>query len=316
MLYLLFRHSTPHWNTRTLLITISIDLYLSLVIMYSLRVVFCILFYWSTTVESARILAIVPTTSYSHQVFYRPLWIELANRGHEVLLVTTDPINNSSITNLKEIDLSEAYISWNASVMEMVKLNDDKVGAIKLMLNTLYDISRIELSNPELQKLYHSTDEHFDLLFVEYLLPTMNIFKYKFDVPFIGVSSLDATVYGHSCVGNPIHSVLYPNYMLGFGDKLNFFERLMAVFFDNYMYLFGYFTMIPTLDAIVRDTMGEGIPSLATIGLDVDMIFANANPLFNPIRPYTPATISIGGGFHEVPVKPLPEVIINSLSLN
>lgn len=41
--------------------------------------------------ESARILAVYPTPSISHQVVFRPLMQELAKRGHDVVVITADP---------------------------------------------------------------------------------------------------------------------------------------------------------------------------------------------------------------------------------
>lgn len=41
--------------------------------------------------EAARILAIFPAPSISHQVVFRPLTQALAKRGHEIVVITPDP---------------------------------------------------------------------------------------------------------------------------------------------------------------------------------------------------------------------------------
>lgn len=57
----------------------------------------------------ADILAIVPTASFSHQIPFRPLWRALAKRGHNITLVTTDPMRDPTLKNVKEIDMSYGY---------------------------------------------------------------------------------------------------------------------------------------------------------------------------------------------------------------
>ncbi|KAF5275158.1 hypothetical protein FQA39_LY18665 [Lamprigera yunnana] len=69
----------------------------------------------------ANILAIMPTPSYSHQVPFQPIWKELSLRGHQVTTITTDPVKDPSLVNLKEIDLSSAYPIWNKEVALLTK---------------------------------------------------------------------------------------------------------------------------------------------------------------------------------------------------
>lgn len=57
----------------------------------------------------ADILAIIPTASFAHQVPFRPLWRELAKRGHNITLVTSDPMNDPSLKGVKEIDIGYGY---------------------------------------------------------------------------------------------------------------------------------------------------------------------------------------------------------------
>ncbi|XP_052741051.1 UDP-glucosyltransferase 2-like [Bicyclus anynana] len=67
-------------------------------------------------VEPARILAVFPVASISHQVVFRPLINELAKRGHEVVVITPDPAfsKGKSPQNLTEIDIHElSYKIWN-----------------------------------------------------------------------------------------------------------------------------------------------------------------------------------------------------------
>lgn len=65
------------------------------------------------SVHSARILAWFPSPSISHQVVFRPVTQELAKRGHEVVVITTDPAfpPGQAPSNLTEIDVHD--MSYN-----------------------------------------------------------------------------------------------------------------------------------------------------------------------------------------------------------
>lgn len=58
--------------------------------------------------HAANILAIDPTPSVSHQIVFQTLTMDLLDRGHNMTVLTPNPLrlNNS---NLKEIDLSSSY---------------------------------------------------------------------------------------------------------------------------------------------------------------------------------------------------------------
>ncbi|KAJ8878993.1 hypothetical protein PR048_019599 [Dryococelus australis] len=57
----------------------------------------------------ARILGVSPVTSVSHQIVYRAVTTELAKRGHELVVITTDPVNDPTLANYTEIDISFLY---------------------------------------------------------------------------------------------------------------------------------------------------------------------------------------------------------------
>ncbi|KAJ8959707.1 hypothetical protein NQ318_021899 [Aromia moschata] len=58
------------------------------------------------TVRScANILVFSSAPAYSQQMAFLELWIDLSLRGHNVTLVTPNPVNNPKLTNLTEIDV-------------------------------------------------------------------------------------------------------------------------------------------------------------------------------------------------------------------
>jgi len=104
--------------------------------------------------DGARILGIVPTPSYSHQVLYWPLWKELSLKGHQLTVLTTDPMNDPSLKNLTEIDLHFTYNLWsNVSALAAKKEYVNPLKFIDMFFTVIGDIIDKELAHPEVKKI-------------------------------------------------------------------------------------------------------------------------------------------------------------------
>lgn len=261
-------------------------------------------------VTGARILAVIPTPSYSHQIVFRPLWKQLSLRGHHVTLLTTDPMNDSSLMNLTEIDLNFAYDLWHTK-HNIAKIIQDYQGnflkVADLYIEMMNDIMDQELQHSEVQKLIHG-DVKYDLVMVEYIFPTMIAFSQRFKCPFIGVVPLDALGLAHEAIGNPTNPALYPDFMLPFSGELNYLERMISAVFWVWIRCYSWWYVYPREDVTIRKHFGENMPPLKDMERNISMLFLNLNPVFHTVRPLGPTTISIGGGTHLESDKPLPKV--------
>lgn len=258
----------------------------------------------------ARILGIVPTPSYSHQVVFQPIWRELALRGHDLTVLTTDTINDPALTNLKEIDLSFSYELWNVkhNFTHMIKTAPESLlKYIDRYVEMVDDIVDNQLGHPEVKQIIQNETEHFDLLMLEYPFPSLTAFSERFKCPFIGMTSLDAHSSIYDAVGNPSHPVLNPDFSLKFGGTLSFEQRVLSVLFQTYIRVYTQVYSIPKLDLQVKKHFGDGYPSLRDIAYKVSLLFVNVDPIFHNIRPIVPAVIQIGGGTHLKPPQALPQ---------
>lgn len=76
-----------------------------------IRLIFTLLV-TSKCIDSANILAIFPVPFKEHQLVYRPLIERLANGGHHITLLTTDPIDlhvagsGALVERIQQIDVS------------------------------------------------------------------------------------------------------------------------------------------------------------------------------------------------------------------
>lgn len=261
--------------------------------------------------ESARILGIVPTPSYSHQIVFRPIWRELATRGHQLTVLTTNPINDPTLTNLKEIDLSFTYHLWNKkhNITNLIDVAQrDLVKYIYKYILMTDDILDQELQHPEVRRIIENEKEHFDLVMIEYPYLALMAFAIRFNCPFIGMTALDAPASVYDTVGNPTHPVLNPEFPLPLGSFLSFKERLISVVFQSYVRFYVSSFAYPKYDLKVRTHFGENYPPLIEVAKNVSLLFVNVDPIFHNIRPIVPAVIQIGGGTHLQPQKHLPKV--------
>lgn len=145
--------------------------------------------YIATPMETAKILAIIPIPSYSHQIPYRLLWTTLSRKGHEVVVLTTDPINDPNLTNLTEIDFQSHYkLIKNLNFVRNMKshtwLSTVRTQFWRLVREFLENI----YEHPEVRKMYvPDSDKKFDVVIVETVkTPGLYALAHRFKAPLIG----------------------------------------------------------------------------------------------------------------------------------
>lgn len=261
-------------------------------------------------ITCAKILAIVPSPSYSHQVSFKPIWKELSKKGHQITLITTDPMNDESLNKFEEISIRETYEVLNrhnfTSLLNEYKTNPFKVWA-KLSA-AFHEVTITILENQRVDKLIKS-DAKFDLLIVECINLIVLPFTFKFKAPTICVMSLEPHYLLHEIMGNPTHPVAYPHPDFGFIGKLTFLERVFTTLVSLYSrYYMNY--MITEVDVLTKKYFGNGYPSAYEQINKIDMMFINGNHVLGQVRPTVPGVIYISG-LHLQERKPLPNDLQN-----
>ncbi|KAB0792550.1 hypothetical protein PPYR_14509 [Photinus pyralis] len=253
--------------------------------------------------EGARILGIIPTPSYSHQVPFQPLWKELSLRGHQVTVLTTHPIKDPSLKNLTEIDLSFSIKILDDKVMEIVNSSHNIFKVMELSIRVFHDVNVHQLQHHQVQKLINDPDGRFDLLIAEYMSSPMLYFSRRFNCPYIGVHSLDSSNVIYRLFGHPAHPIVYPDIVIGVYGKSSLFQRVQIVLFELFLSFVG-----PKLKELEEETVWEHFRDRTpgeTIRNELSLLFVNSDPVFDYKRPLLPSVIQIGGTIARVPVKPL-----------
>lgn len=258
-------------------------------------------------VYSANILLVTTIASISHQIVFQPIWKELSLRGHKVTVLTPNPLNDSSLVNLTEIDVSFMYKTMDNFGVILAQGLDH--WTIMHNLGKFAELSALILSDRKVQNFINDNNKSYDVIIAEIMDPAAFAIAAKFKCPIIGISSFTVPNFIHEAIGTPIHPVLHPDYNLPYyRNDLSFYEKLDAVLFDWYEWYNYKYVYYPTATTIARQYFKETIPDLNDIIRNISLLFLNTNPILHGVRPYGPNVIEFGGGNHLKPPQPLPLV--------
>ncbi|KAJ8966046.1 hypothetical protein NQ317_018127 [Molorchus minor] len=218
--------------------------------------------------QSARILGVFQMPSVSHQCVFQSLWKELSLRGHEVTVVTPNPLRDPSLTNLTEIDVSYMY-----EIMQ-------RHGFQYFMSKEL--------------PIYNGSTVNFDLIIAQtYVSPILYTLSAKLNVPIIGISSMGGWIGSHIAMGNPNIAALYSEMFLHYNGIMTFYERLSSTIYNLWVRYFLTFEALPKGDQIARKYLGNGIPYLGDVEKNLSLLFLTTNTMLYTPRPTVPTIIPI-----------------------
>lgn len=278
-----------------------------------LEISFFVLIFGLFNAEAARILAVYPCPSISHQVVFRPLTSELLKLGHEVIVVTPDPMfpKDGAPPNLTEIDIHESYEMMQktmaASVSDDPESLFDHLNVAVAMNEFINTQTEFVVKTKQFQDLLNEIKtKKFDLLMIEALFTPMLALTDLTKAPTILVSSLGPFFGNYDMMGAPTTPLLYHHvfsnrlYNLTLWEKASELYNKLQIDFNNNM-------IEKSTNDLLKRIFGSDIPPLNILRDNVDMLFVNLNPIWEGNYPVPPNVIHMGG-LHQKPPKPLPQV--------
>lgn len=254
--------------------------------------------------ECACILVLITTPMYSHQVTIRPVYLELAKRGHNVTVVTLLQLDKSPK------NYTEMYMRRTFELVVHKFLEDDMKDAndIRTQQITVFENGKMILESllgDEMKDLIES-GRKFDLFINEVCGRFGMIFSEIFQAPMVLISSFGGMFDTFSTVGSPVHPILYP---IGIREKFRDLTML-----DKVVETYRHFDMVKLFydmgefdEEVVRKYLGDGFPSIDVITSRIDLILLNVHPLWDSNRPVSSNLIYLGG-LHLQQKKELPQV--------
>ncbi|CAK1589575.1 unnamed protein product [Parnassius mnemosyne] len=258
-------------------------------------------------VKTARILAVFPIPSISHQVVFRPLTLELAKRGHEVVVVTPDPAypKGKAPANLTEINVHNvSYSNWKSFVSAATGKSDDLSIQMEVVFDLIIKIFEKQTEEKEFREIL--TDKRsFDLLLLEACTRPALSLSYLYKVPVILVSSFGGMFGNFETMGAPIHPILYPLSLRQKIYNLSSWEKLVEWYYNDYSLMQLFKNHEEKENKVLKRIFGPNIPTLSELTKNVQMLFLNVHPIWDNNRPVPPNVIYMGG-LHQKPLKQLP----------
>ncbi|KAK4872333.1 hypothetical protein RN001_014362 [Aquatica leii] len=276
--------------------------------MKKIVVILVLIFVIISLCDSARILGIIPTPSYSHQAVFQPFWKELSLRGHQVTVLTSHPINDATLTNLTEIDTSFSFKLLTDNLVDVLNNSGNALKVIDLSVKLFCNVFDKQLELPQVKRFINDPSVQFDLVIFEYTLSVPMAFSKKFNCPSIAILPTDSPNILHKLFGHPTHPVLYPDSILD-SSNLTLVKRVIAVLFNVIFELYIKWSFMPYQESMMQKHFGSNY-NLNEIEKRASLVFINSDPIFYPIRPITPMMIPIGGQLMRLPPKPLEKVNI------
>ncbi|XP_018325460.1 UDP-glucuronosyltransferase 2B14-like [Agrilus planipennis] len=244
--------------------------------------------------DSAKILGYFLYPSYSHQIVYQKIWLELARRGHDVTVFTPNPTKSREFQNLKEVDLSDSYKVLEEhheliSDYDDVDYVEDTIRLTKLCKLVLEQ----QLTHPDVQNLIHNNTEQYDLLVVEFVYPIIFGLKEVVKAPMVGILTFEPSLSWHDYMRSPTHPIATPNSFLPMYKNLTFLERLYSVYHSvhyrvSLVFRVG-FPMRGLLYQIFNTTKNT-----FELAAETSIVFVNT-PILGLPRPTVPQMITYSG---------------------
>ncbi|XP_045445412.1 UDP-glucosyltransferase 2-like [Melitaea cinxia] len=268
-----------------------------------LRLILCSIFVFVGS-ECAKILAVFPGPSICQQNVFRPLMIELARRGHEITVITTDPAfpKDQAPSNLTEINVHNISYGYIPKVLKKNGTENEEFD-----INTICDMNLklvdMQLQSDEVQE-YIRNNKNIDLLFVEsFIRPTL-IYSFIYDAPVIEFSSC-GFLSTYLNIGAASHPIFYPDTITRRVYNLTFWDKITKLY-NFYSSNIIYDKHADTESEWFKKVLGQDVPNMNVLRSKIHMTFLNVHPIWDSNRPVPPSVVYLGG-LHQKPQKELPQ---------
>ncbi|XP_068623989.1 UDP-glucosyltransferase 2-like [Battus philenor] len=264
----------------------------------------------NASINAARILAVFPTPSISHQVVFRPIIQELVKRGHEVTVVTPDPAfpEGQAPANLTEIDVHNvSYTLWQKLLELRDETGSDWIEKVMFLYDLMCKIFVQQMNESSLQELLLLKRNHFDLLLAEACARMTLALSHIFNVPVVQLSSFGSVAGNYEAFGAAFHPFLYPNMLRKRPYNLSFWGKVEGLYQE-----IKYYNLVKSTEErenlALKILFGPDTPSIRELSNNVSLLLLNVHPIWDNNRPVPPNIVYMGG-VHQNKEKELPQAI-------
>ncbi|XP_033345712.1 UDP-glucuronosyltransferase 1-8-like isoform X1 [Bombus vosnesenskii] len=239
-----------------------------------------------------RILGMFPLNGKSHWVMAERLMTSLAERGHQVDVVTHFPMKNPP-PNYNQISLEGSLPAvvnsmHNENITRFGRMNVKNL--VKVAGNSVCEL----LAHKELQDILKRSKDRYDLVITElFAAPCYLAFGRHLNKPVIGIVTSAFHEWLSTLTGNPNNPSFMPGLFSSFGQRMTFWERLHNTFLTNLIsWQMNYYLDEQGVYVKKFFNIDASIPELYQ---DIAAILVNSHHSINGVRPMTTGVIEVGG---------------------
>ncbi|XP_047019648.1 UDP-glucosyltransferase 2-like [Helicoverpa zea] len=266
--------------------------------------------------QGYKILALLPYPGKSHHMVFEPVLNELANRGHEVTVVSFFP-SAKPIKNRRDVSLV-GLAPLNVEVVDLQYLDDPSFFARKFstqyhLMTNLMDFN-LQLCEKVLYsnvfKEFIDAEGAYDVVLAEHFqTDCMMGIVHNYGAPSVGLMSCALVPWTPARVGADGNPAIFPSVMLPLTDEMTFLEKLENAF-NLHLYTLWHTYMTRNEQSVVEARLGRKLPPLEEIAKNFSVMLVNTHYSLNGVRVLSPSVVEVGGiHLHNKTVQPLPEDI-------
>ncbi|XP_067632107.1 UDP-glycosyltransferase UGT5-like isoform X2 [Eurosta solidaginis] len=252
-----------------------------------------------------KILGLFPHPGISHFKFFHPIMRGLAEKGHDVTVISHFPDKAPPI-KYRDIPLSNQPTLSNSVDLKFFENRRFYNHFVEFFL--LYDWGKDAcnhtLRSDALAQVLRQR-QRFDVIIMEqFNTDCMTAVAHQLKAPFIAVSSCAMMPWHYDRMGMPFIASSMPELFMGKSESMSFSERLGNWFtFHAMRYLYNVYS-IPSADAMVQYKFGHDLPSVSELAKETAALFVNQHFSLSGVKPLPPSVIELGG-IHIQKAKPL-----------
>ncbi|KAF7382488.1 hypothetical protein HZH68_015407 [Vespula germanica] len=258
--------------------------------------------------DGYRILGVFPINGRSHWIMMEALMKGLAERGHQVDVVTHFKTRSTN-PNYREIILENILGSAvnNLTAKEILYFGSMNIERLTYMAG----LKLCELmEQPRLQEIIKNPPKNppYDLVITELFAGHCYLaFGRHLKVPMIGMMSSPFHDWAAHQIGVPDETSYVPNIFSGYSQKMTFWERLINTITIHYLQMqMDYYTNLQT--EIVKRSFGIDA-TINDLFKNLSLVLVNSHHSMHGIRPFPQSVVEVGGLHLTNDIDPLaPEV--------
>ncbi|XP_046402147.1 UDP-glucosyltransferase 2-like [Ischnura elegans] len=254
----------------------------------------------ATSVNTARILGAFSMPALSHHLIFQALMRELAERGHEVVVISPFSLPEPKPSNYTEVFIPVSMGDIGDMMKVIISPQRTPLNEHLWLWSKSAYVCESQLSYPTLKEFIKpdikGSNNTFDLVIVEgFFMDCMVGFAHAFNAPLAVVVTQYGIPWADDMAGVPDALAHVPHVFLPYSQNMNFLERLHNTLFTAFTKLYRRYVSLPQQNEIAKKYFGPSMPPLWELEQNASLIFTNGHHILTPIRPTMPNYVEIGG---------------------